>query len=56
MGALLSFFQIVPCAACDYLALVVDILLENLLQSEQLRLAVDKGKQDDSEGRLKLSE
>ena len=55
MGALLSFFQIVPCAAGDYLALVVDILLKNLLKGEYLRLAVYEGEHNHAEGRLELS-
>ena len=55
MGALLSFFQIVPCAAGDYLALVVYILLKNLLKGEYLRLAVYEGEHNHAEGRLELS-
>ena len=55
MSSFLSFFKVKLCAAADYTALEVDILLKNFLKSENFGLTVDNSKHNNAEGCLHLS-
>ena len=49
-----SFSQVEACSSLDNIDLEIEVMLEHLLQCQYLRLAVYKGKHDDTDGILQL--
>ena len=54
MGALLRLVQVVFCSSGYDIFLMLQVILKDLQKVQDLRLAVDQGKHDDSKGILQL--